>query len=123
MVIDTKYEDLPGNVINYAKHSILDAIAITVGGSAMEVIYVKEHPKNPFTEQELIDKFKRCIPYSAYKLSDTVADSVIEALFNLEKVDDVVSALLLPLIPKQDIGFHQSYHILAAVLANSQAYS
>ncbi len=65
-----------------------------------EYSYVKGHPKNPFTEQELIDKFKKCVPYSAYKLSDDVVDSVIEALLNLEKVDDVVSTLLTPLTPK-----------------------
>lgn len=64
-----------------------------------EYIYVKGHPKNPFTEEELVDKFKKCVPYSAYKLSDAIADSLLEALFRLEKVDDVVSALLLPLTP------------------------
>lgn len=65
-----------------------------------EYIYVKGHPKNPLTEQELIDKFKKCVPYSAYKLSDKVVDSLIEALLNLEGVDDVVRALLIPLTPK-----------------------
>lgn len=64
-----------------------------------EYVYIKGHPKSPFTEQELIDKFKRCVPYSAYKLSDAVVDSVIKALLSLERVDDVVSALLLPLTP------------------------
>jgi len=66
-----------------------------------EYIYVKGHPSNPFTEQELIDKFKRCVPYSACKLGDAVTDSVIKALLSLEKVDDIVDALLLPLTPKQ----------------------
>ena len=65
-----------------------------------EYIFVKGHPKNPFTEQELIDKFKKCVPYSAYKLSDGVVDSVIKALLGLEKVDNVISALLLPLTPR-----------------------
>ena len=65
-----------------------------------EYICVKGHPQNPFTEQELIDKFKKCVPYSAYKLSDRVVDSLIKTLLSLEKVDDVVSALLLPLTPK-----------------------
>ena len=66
-----------------------------------EYIFVKGHPKNPFTEQELVNKFKKCVPYSAYELSDGVVDSVIKALLSLEEVDDVVSALLLPLTPKQ----------------------
>ncbi|MFC2004541.1 MmgE/PrpD family protein, partial [Chloroflexota bacterium] len=38
VVIDTKYEDLPGNVVNHAKQVILDTIAVTIGGSAMEGI-------------------------------------------------------------------------------------
>ena len=38
MVSDTNYGDLPSSVINYAKHSILDTIAIIIGGSAMEGI-------------------------------------------------------------------------------------
>jgi len=62
-----------------------------------ECIYVKGHPQNPFTEQELIAKFKKCVPYSAHKLSDPVVDSVTKALLNLENLDDVVGALILPL--------------------------
>jgi len=65
-----------------------------------EYIYVKGHPKNPFTRYDLIDKFKECAPYSAYKLNDEVVDLVIEALLNLEEVEDVVSAIILPLTPK-----------------------
>lgn len=60
---------------------------------------VKGSPQNPFTEQELIAKFKRSIPYSAYKLSDTTVDSLIETILNLEKVDDVVSAIITPVTP------------------------
>jgi len=61
-----------------------------------ECIYVKGHRKNPFTEQELISKFKKCVPYSASRLSDQVVDSVTRAILSLDKVDDVASALLLP---------------------------
>ncbi len=64
-----------------------------------EYIYVKGHPKNPFTERELIAKFKKCVPYSACKLSDEVVHSLLKALLNLEEIDDIVSALLLPLTP------------------------
>lgn len=35
MVTTTKYENLPNDVIKYAKHSILDTIGVTMGGSAM----------------------------------------------------------------------------------------
>jgi 2-methylcitrate dehydratase PrpD len=65
-----------------------------------EYAYVKGHPQNPFTEQDLIEKFKKCVPYSAYKLSDEAVDSLIKALLSLETVNDVVDALLLPLTPK-----------------------
>jgi 2-methylcitrate dehydratase PrpD len=65
-----------------------------------ESIYMKGHPNNPLTEQELVGKFKKCVPYSAYKISDGVADSIIRAILSLEKVEDVVSALLLPVTPK-----------------------
>ena len=65
-----------------------------------EVPHAKGHPKIPFTESELIEKFKACVPYSAYKLSDKAVDSVIRTLLNLEAVDDVVSDLILPLTPK-----------------------
>ena len=65
-----------------------------------EHIYAKGHPEKPFTEKELIDKFKKCVPYSAYKLSDTAVDSLIKAILNLEKTNDVMGSLLYPLIPK-----------------------
>lgn len=65
-----------------------------------ECTLVKGHPKNPFTEQELINKFKKCAAYSAYKLSDAVVDSVIKALLGLEKVNDVVNVIILSLTPK-----------------------
>lgn len=64
-----------------------------------ESIYPKGHPKNPFTEEELVAKLKKCVPYSAYKLNDAVVDSLVNSLLGLEKVDDVVSAVLKPLTP------------------------
>ncbi len=64
-----------------------------------ECIYPKGHFKFPLTEQELIHKFKRCVPYSAFELSETVVNSVIEALLNLEKVENVVNSLVVPLTP------------------------
>jgi len=64
-----------------------------------EYLYPRGHPKNPLTEQELIDKFKGCVPYSAYKLEDAVVDSLIKALLTLEAVDDVNTVLIVPLTP------------------------
>ena len=48
LVVDTSYEEsAASSVVNRAKRSILDTLAVTVGGSAMEgidttVAYVKE---------------------------------------------------------------------------------
>jgi 2-methylcitrate dehydratase PrpD len=38
MVIETKYEDFPDSVVTRAKHSILDTMAVIVGGSSMDGI-------------------------------------------------------------------------------------
>ena len=65
-----------------------------------EILYPKGHPKNPFTEKELIGKFKNCTRYSAHKLSDKVVDSLIKSILNLEEVNDVVNELIVPLTPK-----------------------
>jgi len=64
-----------------------------------EYLYAKGHYRNPFTIQELIDKFRKCACYSAYQLRDRVVNSVINDLLSLEEIDDVVSALIHPLTP------------------------
>ena len=68
-----------------------------------EYSYVKGHLQNPFTKQELVNKFKSCVPYSAYKLDDATQNSVIEAILNLEEVDDVVNDILRLLTPAESI--------------------
>src|SRR4030042_2089819 len=65
-----------------------------------EYNYVRGHPENPFTQEELIDKFRNCVRYSAYNPGDLAIHSVIEALLNLDQVDDVVDAVLRPLTPE-----------------------
>jgi len=64
-------------------------------------VHIKGHPKNPFTETELVQKFKKCVPYSVYGLDTKVVDSLVETLLNLEKVDDIEHALILPLTPRK----------------------
>jgi 2-methylcitrate dehydratase PrpD len=64
-----------------------------------EYHHTKGHPEKPFTEQELIGRFKKCVPYSVFQLSDVAVDSLIQAILNLENVDDVASSLLNPLTP------------------------
>ena len=66
-----------------------------------EYLYIKGHPKNPASEEELIDKFKKCASYSVYPLGGRTIDSVIDNLVNLEHVDDVVKDLIIPLTPKK----------------------
>ncbi|MFC1929051.1 MmgE/PrpD family protein [Chloroflexota bacterium] len=65
-----------------------------------ECLYAKGHHQNPFTKEDLAEKFRKCARYSAYELSDTVINSVIDSTLHLEKVNDGVSALLVPLTPK-----------------------
>lgn len=38
MVVETSYADLPDRVVRHAKHTLLDGIAVTIGGSGMEGI-------------------------------------------------------------------------------------
>ncbi len=64
-----------------------------------ECIYVKGHPNNPFAEADFIAKFKLCVPYSAIPLTDGTVEQMIRDVLHLEDVDDVVGALLEPLVP------------------------
>ncbi len=68
-----------------------------------ECIYAKGHPKNPFTEEELVARLKKCVPYSAYELNNAVVDSLVNSLLGLEKVDDLVNTVLTPLTPNEAI--------------------
>jgi 2-methylcitrate dehydratase PrpD len=61
--------------------------------------YVKGHPNIPFNEQDFIDKFRRCVPYSVLPLDKQTVDTLISSILDLEDVTDVVGALLLPLTP------------------------
>lgn len=67
---------------------------------ATEHVYVKGHPKNPFSEQDFVDKFRMCLPFSVLPLKGSTADRMIQDVLALEKVDDVLAALLLPLTPE-----------------------
>jgi len=64
-----------------------------------EYLVIKGDPSKPFTDEDLIKKFRKCSVYSAYELGSGAVDSLIETLLNLEKVDDVVSQLLYPVTP------------------------
>ena len=64
-----------------------------------EKLYPKGDPIDPFTEPELIEKLKRCVPYSAYALSDAAVAGLVTAILRLETIEDVVQSLILPLTP------------------------
>ncbi|SAK81510.1 MmgE/PrpD family protein [Caballeronia catudaia] len=66
-----------------------------------ECIYVKGHPRNPFNEEDFMAKFKLCVPYSAIPLAQEVVDKMVYDILHFDEVDDVVSALLDPLIPSE----------------------
>lgn len=71
---------------------------------ATEHAYVKGHPNNPFSEQDFVDKFRMCVPFSVLPLDEQVVDTMIADVLSLEKVDDVVEALLLPLTPAEQLA-------------------
>ena len=64
-----------------------------------EYVYVKGHPRNPFSEQDFVDKFRMCVPHSVLPLAPSVVDGLVHDVLHLDGVDDVVAALLVPLSP------------------------
>jgi 2-methylcitrate dehydratase PrpD len=71
---------------------------------ATEHEYVKGHPNIPFDEQDFIEKFRRCVPYSVLPLSRWTEDALIDSILGLENTADVVEALLLPLMPADGVS-------------------
>jgi 2-methylcitrate dehydratase PrpD len=67
---------------------------------SVERIYSKGHHLNPFNRTEIIEKFRKCACYSAYKLKDAAIESVINTTLNMESSNDIVNALLMPLTPE-----------------------
>jgi 2-methylcitrate dehydratase PrpD len=65
-----------------------------------ECLYIKGHPRNPFTLSELINKFRQCVPYSAYKLEESTVQSILDSMLDLEQLDDIVAALIIPITPQ-----------------------
>jgi 2-methylcitrate dehydratase PrpD len=64
-----------------------------------ECLYPKGHPSNPLTDQELVEKLKKCARFSACKLSPQVVNRLADKLLDLEQVEDVEKELLAPLTP------------------------
>jgi 2-methylcitrate dehydratase PrpD len=71
---------------------------------ATEHEYVKGHPNVPFDEQDFIEKFRQCVPYSVLPLSRSTEDALIDSILGLENTTDIVEALLLPLTPADGVS-------------------
>lgn len=61
---------------------------------AKEVVYVKGHPENPLTDEELMDKFRWMVPYSALRLPEETVSNLISNLFDLDRKEDMMAALI-----------------------------
>lgn len=60
-----------------------------------EVIYVKGHPENPMSMDDMIAKFRSCVPFSARPLPEKNTERLIELLTHLEEVKDVTQIIKL----------------------------
>ena len=64
-----------------------------------EIIYPKgDRVYNPIIKEELLEKFYRLLSNSANPISDIVAKLIIDAIDNIEKVEDVEKEIILPLV-------------------------
>ena len=63
---------------------------------SQEQVYPKGHQKNPLTDQDIVEKFRKCAAHSAFPLSRDVIDSVVESIHRLETVDDISKAIVSP---------------------------
>jgi 2-methylcitrate dehydratase PrpD len=63
-----------------------------------QVIYPKGHPKNPMTIDDIIRKFRKCLPFSARPFPDSNVDEIIRMVGNLEEIADMTKLvdLLVP---------------------------
>jgi len=51
--------------------------------------YVKGHPKKPMTMEDCIEKFKKCIQYSARPIPENNINKLIQMIEDLEGLDDI----------------------------------
>jgi 2-methylcitrate dehydratase PrpD len=53
------------------------------------VEYVKGHPKNPMTIEEVIEKFQNCLRFSPLPIEQKNINDLILSVRHLEEEDDV----------------------------------
>lgn len=51
--------------------------------------YIKGHPKNPLSWDDVVTKFKKCVAFSRQETVAGVADHIVEMVSNLEQLKDV----------------------------------
>lgn len=61
--------------------------------------YMKGHPHNPLSDEELVEKFHKCLKYSVRKLDMKVGEAIIDAIYGLDNIEDVSTSILHPLVP------------------------
>ena len=87
----TERADLPKRVVNLTT-KLVDGRQFS-----REQVFPKGHQNNPLTNQDIVEKFRRCAAYSVFPLSSDVIDSVVESVFRLEAVDDFSSTIVSPI--------------------------
>ncbi len=99
-MVDTKYQDIPPDEVNYVKTWILDAMAITIGGSAQEGV-----PKMVEMVKEQGGKQESLIPFYGGKVPASMASFVIGPMTRALDMGDISP------------GGHNSEYVFPAVLA------
>ena len=103
MVAETSYEDLPDYIIDHCKRSIIDTMAVTIGGSAMEAI-----PELVSLVKDKGGKPESFIPFYGGKVPASEAGFVIGPISRAMDFGDV-----------HDEASHASEYILPVLLAAS----
>jgi 2-methylcitrate dehydratase PrpD len=84
-----------------------EVVTSDIGGSAVtirtkdgkeyseKVLYVKGHPKNPMTYEEVAEKFRMCIPFSAKPIQKENVERIIDLIRDLENVNNMNQVISL----------------------------
>ena len=57
--------------------------------------HVYGHPKNPLSTAENLEQFRRCVGYATHPLTPEAQDRLIDAIENLETLDDAATLMAL----------------------------
>jgi 2-methylcitrate dehydratase PrpD len=85
-MVDQKIEEEYGREIRPA---IVEVTLRNGRKASRRVDFVKGHPNNPMTLEEVEEKFKTCLPFAARPLSPGKVSALIAAIKNFEALPDV----------------------------------